>query len=198
MFVHPEVTSPLSTQKKKGSCFHLFPISIPSLPYFKNQCKQPTRSLLSTAYLRSCACHKWEILTPGKVISGLIRVDAQWDAYHQTLNWKSYTKAVSWPISPCPIHSVTWECFKWCPSSNHPSLQLFSPSSNSQTPEFSSLTLMGIIETKGTQILQAGWYCLQDIGALWWQSCWQPQRGRTRKQTMEVHWGRQLWWTAMG
>lgn len=30
-----------------------------------------------------------------------------------------------------------------------------------------SLNLMGIIESKGTQILQVGWYCLQDIGALW-------------------------------
>lgn len=38
---------------------------------------------------------------------------------------------------------------------------VLSPSPNPQTPVVSSLTLMRIIKSKGTQILQAGWYRLQ-------------------------------------
>jgi len=38
---------------------------------------------------------------------------------------------------------------------------VLSPPPNPQTPIVSSLTLMGIIKSKGTQILRAGWYRLQ-------------------------------------
>lgn len=162
MLVHPEVTPPWA-HKRKG----FLPTRVPNfnyLSYFKNQCKQPTRSLFSPASLRSCACHKWEILSPGKMISGLTRVDAEWDAYHQTLHCKSFAKAVSWSISPCPIYPVPWHYFKWSPSSNPPSLQLFSPSSNSQIPEFISEFngnhwIKGNTDSASRLVLLAGYWC---------------------------------------
>lgn len=127
--------------KKKG----FLPTPVPNLNsssflFQINQCKQSTRSLFSPASLISYACNKWEILTPGKVISGLTRVDAQWYAYHQTLHCKPFTKAVKQPISPCPVQSVPWDHLKWSPSSNPPSLPLdvFSLFKSSNTSSFIS------------------------------------------------------------